>query len=329
MKKNPELLHKTATMRHSMPDLSAPGIPLHTQGVDIIVCVHNALADVQRCLAAITQHTIMPYHLILVDDGSNAETRDYLRNFCEQNPHSQPPPQLIRNEKARGYTFAANQGMQASTQTYFILLNSDTIVSPYWLDRLLVCADSDERVGMVGPLSNTASWQSIPEVEYRGDWASNPLPLDMTVEQMANRVAASSERLYPQLPFLNGFCLLIKRALQAEIGYFDEATFGAGYGEENDYCLRAGKAGWKLAVADDTYIYHAQSRSYSHERRKQLADRAGQALTQKHGEQLIHEGVAICRDSPTMQTIRQRAKGLLDYWQGVTEELVYREMTRL
>lgn len=300
-------------------DLNAPGVPLHTQPADIIICVHNALDDVQRCLASVAEHTTEPYHLILMDDGSQPETRDFLQAYVEDNVHSQSL-QLLRNNKARGYTFAANQGMRASTHPYFILLNSDTIVSPYWLDRLIACADSDERIGMVGPLSNTASWQSIPEVEYRGDWAANPLPLDMTVAQMANRVAALSTRFYPQLPFLNGFCLLITRALQEAIGYFDEETFGAGYGEENDYCLRAGKAGWKLAVADDTYVYHAQSRSYSHERRKLLADRAGQALAQKHEQSLIDAGVSVCQNNQAMQEIRKQAKETVAYWQQLAEQ---------
>ena len=77
------------------------------------------------------------------------------------------------------------------------------------------------------------------------------------------------------MPFLNGFCLLIRRAVLEGVGLFDEANFGEGYGEENDYCLRARNAGWTLALADDTYIYHAQSRSYNPERRKNLSDRAG------------------------------------------------------
>ncbi len=316
MKNHPK--NSSIQARNPTYDLNARGVPPHTQPAAIIVCVHNALADVQHCLASITEHSSKPYHLILVNDGSQADTSDFLQAYVEKNSPTQSL-QLLHNKKARGYTFAANQGMKASRHPYLVLLNSDTIVSPHWLDRLIACADSDERIGLVGPLSNTASWQSIPEVEYRGDWAANPLPLDMTVAQMANRVSALSPRSYPQLPFLNGFCLLIKRALQEDIGYFDEAAFGAGYGEENDYCLRAGKAGWTLAVADDTYIYHAQSRSYSHERRKQLAERAGQVLAQKHGQALIDAGVAVCRDSQAMQDIRQRAKGMLEYWQGVVE----------
>lgn len=270
--------------------------------VDIVVCVHNALEDVQRCLSSVIRHTLPPYSLIVVDDGSDAPTRDYLKAFAFEQDAT-----LIRNEQARGYTFAANQGLYAATSDDVVLLNSDTLVSPDWLDRMTQCAESERTIGMVGPLSNTASWQSVPLLEENGDWACNPLPAGMSVEEMGLLVAARSARLYPRIPFLNGFCLLIKRALIDDIGYFDEATFGRGYGEENDYCLRARAAGWELAVADDAYVYHAQSRSYSHERRKELCDLAGAALAAKHGAPFIEEGVAACRDDRVLQGMRARA----------------------
>jgi len=294
--------------------LNAAGVPLHLEPVDIIVCVHNALPDVQRCLNSLIAHTTKPYHLILVDDGSESETSDFLKNYLNLFPI-----ELIRNEEAQGYTRAANQGLRAATGEYMILLNSDTIVSPYWLDRLIACAQSDSTIGMVGPLSNTASWQSIPKIESRGDWAKNPLPQDFSVEQMANRLAAHSARIYPRLPFLNGFCLLIKRQLIESIGYFDEETFAQGYGEENDYCFRARQAGWDLTVADDVYIYHAQSKSYSHDRRKQLAEQAGVNLANKHGQDNIEAGANICRDSRVLYGLRERAKLLLERWHLITE----------
>lgn len=272
--------------------------------VDVIVCVHNALDDVQRCLASVLRHTLPPYQLIIVDDGSAAPTADYLADFA-----AQQGALLIRNEQARGYTLAANQGLRAATG-HVVLLNSDTIVGPQWLDRLMMCAHSDAGIGIVGPLSNTASWQSIPEIEVDGDWASNPLPEGWSVARMAQQVAADSHRLYPRMSFLNGFCLLIKRGLINAIGLFDEATFARGYGEENDYCLRARAAGWQLALADDTYVFHAQSKSYSHERRKQLADAAGQALVAKHGAEVIEAGVAQCRHDPVLAGLRARARRL-------------------
>jgi GT2 family glycosyltransferase/glycosyltransferase involved in cell wall biosynthesis len=285
-----------------------PAVNAHQASVDIVICVHNALTDLQRCLAAVLRHTAQPYALILVDDGSDEITRDYLAEFARSHPQAT----LIRNEKAAGYTLAANQGLRRSRADFVLLLNSDTVVTPGWLDQLIACADSDPQIGMVGPLSNTASWQSVPDIALGADWADNPLPAGMDLDAWASQLAAGSARLYPSMPLLNGFCLLIRRALIDEIGIFDEERFGAGYGEENDYALRARAAGWTLALADDTYIFHAQSRSYSHERRKQLSLRAAAALTAKHGQTVIDHSVDICREAPALEGIRARAASLPD-----------------
>lgn len=279
-----------------------PPIQTHQSLVEIIICVHNALAAVQRCLESVERHTSQPYSLILVDDGSDSQTRDYLAEFA-----SVKDAALLRNEKAKGYTRAANQGLRHSSSDYVILLNSDTVVTPGWLDRLIACVESDPRIGLVGPLSNTASWQSIPEIESYGDWAANPLPEGVTIDAMSRLVAKYSARLYPSMPFLNGFCLLIRRQLIRETGFFDEKLFGDGYGEEDDYALRARKAGWQLALADDAYVYHAQSQSYSNERRKKLSERAGRLLAKKHGQHIISEGVAICQHGRVLQGIRVRS----------------------
>ncbi|GAB4524007.1 MAG: hypothetical protein Fur0018_07240 [Anaerolineales bacterium] len=279
-------------------------VPPRTLTVDVIVCVHNALDDVRRCLESVVRYTAPPYTIILVDDGSDAPTREYLQHFAETQGAI-----LLRNEQARGYTLAANQGLRASTAPYALLLNSDTIVASGWLDSMAACAESDPHIGLVGPLSNTASWQSVPEtLNEAGDWADNALPEGLSIAAMAQQVRQQSARLYPRIPFLNGFCLMVKRAVMEDIGFFDEATFGAGYGEENDYCLRARKAGWELAVADDVYIYHAQSKSYSHARRRELARRADEKLAAKHGQPLIAQGVQQCKESPALMGIRSHVQ---------------------
>lgn len=286
--------------------LSHPAVP-HQQPVDIIVCVHNALDDVKACLESVRRHTRPPYRLVLVDDGSQAPTRDFLAAHARESGAT-----LHRNEQAGGYTLAANQGMRLSTAPYVVLLNSDTVVSAEWLDRLIVCAESDPAIGIVGPLSNTASWQSVPEIARNGDWADNALPAGMSIDDMAHWVAGTSGQTYPRLGFLNGFCLLIKRALIDRIGLFDEQTFAKGYGEENDYSLRTAEAGFTLAVADDVYVYHAQSKSYSTERRRALSDAAGVALASKHDQALIEAGVHVCRFDRALQGVRAHAAPLFE-----------------
>jgi GT2 family glycosyltransferase len=286
--------------------VSPPGSALadHPAGsTDIVICVHNALQDVQRCLESILVNTHTAYHLILVDDGSAPETQEYLAAFTAKNNCT-----LLRNEQARGYTYAANQGLHQSSSDFVMLLNSDVIVTPAWLDRLLACALSDAKIGIVGPLSNTASWQSIPEISSNGDWAENPLPAGVSVDDAGRWVARYSGQLYPRMTLLNGFCLMIRRQVIDTIGYLDEENFGAGYGEENDYCLRARKAGWELALADDTYLYHAQSRSYSHERRQMLSENAAANLARKYSQVAIDEAVAYCLQNRVLQGIRARSR---------------------
>ena len=219
---------------------------------------------------------------------------------------------LLRNDVAKGYTFAANQGMRASNSSLLVLLNSDTIVTENWIDKMVQCIKSDNKIGIVGPLSNTASWQSVPDTIVNNDWAENMLPHDISINVMGKIVTKYSAHIFPRIKFLNGFCLLIKRELIDEIGYFDEESFGRGYGEENDFCLRTISAGWDLAVADDTYIFHAQSKSYSNEKRKALCEIADKALVNKHGQQIITEGVKQCRNSRELIGIRNRIRAALN-----------------
>ena len=281
-----------------------PPVALSSATVDLIICVHNALPDVQRCLSAVVRYTRWPCQLILVDDASEAECANYLATFAREQGAL-----LIRNDSAQGYTRAANLGLRRSTADFVVMLNSDTIPTPDWLDRLLACAESDPKIGLAGPLSNTASWQSIPQVfGPGGDWAKNEQPSGISAADMASTLAWSSARLYPPVPFLNGFCLLIRRAVLSSVGLFDDENFGEGYGEEDDYCLRARAKGWKLAVADDAYVYHAQSSSYSDERRIQLSERAQERLAAKHGQAIIGRDVGKVQRDRVLEGLRARAR---------------------
>lgn len=282
-------------------------VPARTASVSIVVAVHNALDDVKRCLSSVLRHTIPPYEIVIVDDGSGEAAAEYLREFSLSQG-----ARVIRNESAKGYTFAANQGMRSSKGDYVVLLNSDTIVTPAWLDRLVACAESDARIGLAGPLSNTASWQSVPELFEAGDWASNPLPEGIAIDDMARFAAAAAGQVYPRVRFLNGFCLLIRRAVLEEIGLFDEELFGAGYGEENDYCLRAAGAGWQLAVAEDAYVFHAQSRSYTSERRLALSRKADANLRARHGDEPVDRGVEAIRNNLALLGGRARVRAEME-----------------
>ena len=103
------------------------------------------------------------------------------------------------------------------------------------------------------------------------------------MELMGSLVEEVSGNLRPEVPTGNGFCLYITRDAIDEIGLFDEASFPRGYGEENDFCMRALKAGYKNLIEDSTFVFHHRSASFGDE--KTLLSAAGSdALRSLHPE---------------------------------------------
>lgn len=270
--------------------------------IDIVVPVFNALEDVKRCLNSLERHTD-GYHvkIIVVNDGSDAETTQWLRKRCQEKPIFT----LIENSLNAGYTCAVNIGLRSSSAEYVITQNSDTIVTPGWLAGMVRCMESSAKIGVVGPLSNAASWQNIPQLrDESGAFAVNALPLGMDVEGMAQIVAKASQRIYPRLPFINGFCFMIRRAVIDTIGYMDEENFPMGYGEENDYCIRASDAGFQLVIADDVFVFHAKSKSFGHNKRLQLSANGDMSLRKKHTDAKIDCKITNVSNTEALDKIR-------------------------
>ena len=287
--------------------------------VDIVVCVHNALEHVERCIESVLTRTTVDFRLIVVNDGSDQPTTARLRKLAERHakmevletsPQPERPAGASRTvgqpgqeNQPLGYTCAANHGLRHSDAEYVVLLNSDTIVPRLWLEGLLDAMSSGENVGLVGPLSNAASWQSVPERSDADGWKVNELPAGYNVDDFAELVHALSSRRFPRVEFLNGFCLMLRRPVIERVGLLDEATFPQGYGEEDDYCLRVRRAGFEIAVADHCYVYHAKSKSFG-ERREQLVQAGGEALAAKHGAAAIAAGTEQARNCPQLAQIR-------------------------
>lgn len=276
--------------------------------VDIVVPVFNALSDVQRCLLSIdARRDGCEVRTIVVNDGSDAETGLWLRAFCDKAGF-----ELIEHEGNKGYTRAVNTGLRASTAPYVVTLNSDTVVTRGWLKGLLRCMGSADNIGIAGPLSNAASWQNVPDLLGKdGTFAVNALPEDVSPDEMAAMVGRVSTRAYPRMSFINGFCFMVKREVINTIGVMDEQNFPVGYGEENDFCIRAADAGYELAVADDAYVFHAKSKSFGHEKRKELSRLGSETLRNKHTAGKFQQLVAQVKDTRELDKVRLRIRDAL------------------
>jgi hypothetical protein len=137
-----------------------------------------------------------------------------------------------------------------------VLLNSDTEVPAGWLDRLAGHAHASPWIGTVTPFSNNATICSYP-------CATGPaIAFGRTLAEVdaAARVVNGGRRV--DVPTGVGFCWYLRRDCILQTGLLDAATFGAGYGEENDFCLRAARHGWRHVLACDTFVYHQGGASF-------------------------------------------------------------------
>ncbi len=277
--------------------------------IDIVVCVHNALEDVRRCLDSVRRERKSEVHrLIIIDDGSDSVTARYLQEFAA----GETWVDLHRNDEAMGYAKSANQGLAASTGELVVLLNSDTLVTDGWLEKLADAVFFTPGAGIVGPVSNAASHQSIPEHRGSGDQtAINDIPPWLTPEDM-NRYCEqwTAAHVLPRVPIVHGFCIGITREVLDKIGLFDDNSFPRGYGEENDYCFRATDAGFSLVVATHTFVFHAKSKSYSNPVRISLMKEGSQTLSRLHGRARVLRAVRSMEANPLLEDLRKKAKSL-------------------
>lgn len=277
---------------------------------DIIVCVHDSHDDVAKCLASLTPYLGDGTRLIIVDDGSGPQTQ----RLCERHAAEAPGAvRLIRRPQGSGFCRAANHGLRESDADMVVVLNSDTVVAGAWLEGLRRCLAARPDVGVAGPLSNAASWQSIPEFRGRdGNMAVNVLPDDVETIAEINAFCADLSRDfdYPFVEQVNGFCYAVRREVLDAVGHFDEEAFPEGYGEESDFCFRAVDAGFVCAIAIDSFVYHAKTKSYSSERRARLNAAGQKVLKARYGEERIRSAVRAVQNDPVMAAIRVKSRDL-------------------
>jgi len=220
--------------------------------VSVVIPVYNAPRELECCLASVYSTVPGDTEVVVIDDASpDPSTAEVLRRWRERLPVNW---KFHVNQKNRGFVATANLGMRL-TQNDVVLLNSDTEPAPGWLQGLQRCLSSDPLIATATPWTNNGEIASIP-----GFCQVNPVPPDASA--VAGVIARSGAAIYPELPTAVGFCMAISRSAIDRIGVFDEVLFGKGYGEENDFSMRAAQAGMRNVLCDDVYVVHLGGRSF-------------------------------------------------------------------
>ncbi len=223
-------------------------------GPVVVVPIYNAYRHLSRCLDALSRHTPTASDLLLIDDGS---TDSRVESLLGEQLRSPLQITLLSREQNQGFVKTANQAFRAVGRRDVVIVNSDVIVGPEWLDRLRDAAYSDLRIATATALTNHGTILSVP---YRN--RPSELPEGLTPTDAAQRIADGCPKLYPRIPAAIGHCMYIKRMALDLVGSFDK-EFSPGYGEEVDFCQRCHLLGLAHICADDVFVYHHGEASFS------------------------------------------------------------------
>lgn len=221
--------------------------------VSVVVPIYRDVKTTKECVdSVLAAKSNIPYKLILINDCSpEKEMYQYLSSL-----EKRVELEVLTNEVNLGFVGTVNRGMSLYPNTDVILLNSDTLVADHWIDRIFLHLNN--KIGTITPFSNNATICNYPDIEGFSDFKEGE---SLALFNQAFFLANEGESV--EIPTAVGYCMFISRECLNEVGLFDKETFGKGYGEENDFCLRASALGWKHLLAGDVFVYHKGEVSFA------------------------------------------------------------------
>jgi GT2 family glycosyltransferase/glycosyltransferase involved in cell wall biosynthesis len=222
--------------------------------IDVIVPIYRGAADFRACLASLRRALPARTRVVVVDDASPDP------DLCTAAAQAAAEGAiLLRHPRNRGFPAAANTGLRHAAEAGrdAVLLNPDTLVPRDWLKHLAQAAYAAADIGTVTPMTNDGTIVSYPAMDQ-----ADPPPDQAGTDRQHARFRAANAGLLVDLPTAVGFCMYIRHNCLAETGLFREDMFAQGYGEENDFCLRASALGWRHVADTGCFVAHAGGRTF-------------------------------------------------------------------
>ena len=218
--------------------------------ISIIVPVFNAKEFTIKCLETILNEVeSTSVELIVIDNASTDGTTGWLKSFGNKNTKIK----IIQNSTNRGFAPAVNQGINLCLGEKIVILNNDTIPGQGWLTNLSAALDMDVNLGIVSPVTNYVGEGAQVDPGAR---EVDPLDVDQYAFSIADR--KTTDLVPNRLVF---FCVMLRRLLIDKIGGLDEGYIRGNF-EDDDYCLRAMVAGYKLGIVRNSFVYHYGSATF-------------------------------------------------------------------
>lgn len=207
--------------------------------VSIVLLAYNKLEYTQLCIESILKYTShINYELITVNNGSTDGTLEFFESI--------PNARVVNLKENVGPVNGFNAGILEAKGKYTACVCNDFIFTPNWLDNILKCIESDEKIGFVSPgASNVGNYQNI-----KGDYNNIGEMLEFAEKYNVSDPSKWEERVR-LLPCV----LLVRTNLLKEIGMYDPRFY---FGEfaDDDISFRIRRSGYKILYCKDTFTFH-------------------------------------------------------------------------
>jgi O-antigen biosynthesis protein len=243
-------------------------VPANTgsQPITVIIPVYGDYETTTLCLEALRDALKPPHHRAIVINDATPDPRiaQYLIETAADGD-----VKVLINSYNLGFVGSVNRALRHIADGDVIILNSDTVVPPDFIDRLSAAAQSTPEIGTVTPFTNNGEFASFPVPN-----TTNPLLSREDIKAIDNIAAQVNADRVVDIPSGIGFCLYVTRACLDAVGSLSE-DFGRGYLEDADFCLRARERGFRNVCAPSVYVGHAGSKSFGPERRSLIVHNLG------------------------------------------------------
>lgn len=216
--------------------------------ISVVIPTHDTRELTLRCLANLEGGSTRPEQVIVVDDASADGTAGAIAQ-------RHPEVQVLRNERALGFSGATNRGLAEARGAILLLLNSDTEVAPDCLQGFARAFRDEKELGVAGAAlsdpDGTPQWSggSTPSPLWLFAASSGIGPLVGQLRRRRGKVAPAR-----RVDWVAGTALAMRHEVWESCGPLDERF--TLYCQDLDLCLRAGEAGWRVRVLPECRVLH-------------------------------------------------------------------------
>jgi GT2 family glycosyltransferase len=205
----------------------------------------NRKDDTLECLTSLANSTYPRHKIIVLDNASTDGSVEAIQARF-------PIVEIIRLEENKGYAGNNNVGILAAFETnadWVFVLNEDTVLAPDCIQEMVAAAEEDQSAGIVGPM---VYHHNEPDVIQSAGGAFGPYLESFHIAQNEKDIGQFKQPT--PVDWISGCAIMVRRHVIEDVGILDERFFY--YWEETEWCLRAGRNGWKILNVPSAHLWH-------------------------------------------------------------------------